>query len=65
MDWGSAIGGFIAGLVGGFAFKVVIDARRSTNINRSEQDSSQGSVSQSGNLAGGDIAGRDITKPPK
>ena len=65
MDWPSVIGGFIAGLFGGFALKIAIDARRNTSIRRSKRNDSQGTVSQTGNFAGGDLAGRDINKRPE
>lgn len=64
MDWGSAVGGFVAGLVGGYTLKIAVDSRRTTKIDRSVRDDSQGGVTQTGNFAGGDIAGRDVNKRP-
>lgn len=65
MDWGSAIGGFIVGLTSGYVVKVAIDARRSTKISQTQAKDSQGVAYQAGNLAGGDLAGRDVNKGPE
>jgi len=62
MDWGSAVGGFLAGLAGGYTLKVFVDARRNTRITDSQNKDSQGHITQQGNVAGGDFAGRDINK---
>ena len=50
MEFLSEIVSFLAGLVSGFALKVVIDRRKSST------------TIQAANRAGGDIAGRDIHK---
>ena len=54
MDWfqliGATVGGFLVGFGTGFSFKVYWDRSRKKVVN------------QTGNVAGGDIAGGDIKK---
>lgn len=58
MDW-TAVGTFVAGLLGGYTIKSVIDNRSNKIGGRQQAFASNDSVAQSGNVAGGDIAGRD------
>ena len=58
MDWAALLGAFLAGLVGGWSLKLIVDARRTTKLN---SDNTRDIV-QSGNKVGGDMAGRDIGK---
>lgn len=57
MDW-VAIGSFAAGLVGGYTIKAVLNIRY--NKNRIDAQAVGSSVAQSGNVAGGHLAGRDV-----
>ena len=54
MEYVSEILSFLGGLVAGITVKVVYDKRSVTKINSK--------TTQSGNVVGGDQAGRDITK---
>lgn len=65
MDWASAIGGFITGLVSGYTIKLAIDIRRSSRRSTGSIENSPGSVVQSGNVAGGHIAGGSIRSDSK
>lgn len=56
----ATIGIFIAGLIGGYAIKFVIDIRMNKSSGSSKATATDGSVSQSGNTAGGHIAGGNI-----
>lgn len=57
MDW-VAVGTFVAGLVGGYTIKSVMTIR--SNKSHGNAKASGKSVAQSGNVAGGHIAGRDV-----
>lgn len=59
MDW-TAVGTFVAGLLGGYTIKAVIDNRSNKIAGRQSATASNGSVAQSGNVAGGSISGRDV-----
>ena len=59
MDW-TAVGTFVAGLFGGYTIKSVIDNRSNKIGGRQQATASNDSVAQSGNVAGGHIAGRDV-----
>lgn len=61
MEWAIGIGSFIAGLATGFSLKVAIDVRSKKNISAPTADAKRGSVAQSGNTAGGHIAGGNVT----
>lgn len=58
MDWLGLIVSFIGGLASGWTLKFVVDARRTTTSTSSHR----GTVTQTGNSVGGDIAGGDIRK---
>jgi len=57
MDW-LALGTFIAGFFGGYSVKAVLNLR--SNRSSGSAEASDSSVAQSGNVAGGNIAGRDV-----
>lgn len=57
MDW-VALGSFFAGLLGGYTIKAVMTIR--TDKSSGNAKASGKSVAQSGNVAGGHIAGQDI-----
>jgi len=57
MDW-VAVGSFIAGLAGGYTIKAAITVR--SNKSTGSASASGASVAQSGNVAGGHVAGRDV-----
>lgn len=57
MDW-AAVATFVIGLVGGYTIKAVFDIR--SNKNTGDARAKGSSVAQSGNVAGGHIAGRDV-----
>lgn len=59
MDW-VAVGTFVAGLLGGYTIKTVVDSRSNKISGRPSAQASGGSVAQSGNVAGGHLAGGDI-----
>ena len=50
----------LAGLAGGFALKVVIDAKKVQTTSTAHSPNSQGVVNQTGNTVGGHMAGRDV-----
>jgi hypothetical protein len=64
MEWMIGVGSFLAGLVSGFSLKMVIDVR-SKNVSTPTAQAMDGSVAQSGNVAGGHIAAGDITTRPE
>ncbi|WP_150295564.1 hypothetical protein [Sphingobium estronivorans] len=57
MDW-VAVGSFVAGLIGGYTIKAVMTIR--SNKSSGKAEASGASVAQSGNVAGGHVAGRDV-----
>jgi len=57
MDW-LAIGSFVAGLASGYTIKAVMTVR--SNRSKGDARASNHSVAQSGNVAGGHVAGRDV-----
>ncbi|RYF42784.1 MAG: hypothetical protein EOO38_19390 [Cytophagaceae bacterium] len=57
MNW-IAVGTFIAGLIGGYTIKAVLNIR--SNKSHGDAKARGRSVAQSGNVAGGHIAGRDV-----
>jgi hypothetical protein len=59
MDW-VAVGSFVAGLIAGYTIKIVVDVRANKSAGRSRAKALDGSVAQSGNVAGGHIAGGNI-----
>jgi hypothetical protein len=59
MDW-VAVGSFFAGLIAGYTVKVVVDVRANKSVGQAHAEASEGSVAQSGNVAGGHIAGGNI-----
>jgi hypothetical protein len=59
MDW-VAVGSFVAGLFAGYTVKVAIDIRANRSRIRAIARATDGSVAQSGNVAGGHIAGGNI-----
>lgn len=61
MEWAIGVGSFIAGLASGFSLKVAIDVRSKKNVSTPTAQATGGSVAQSGNVAGGHIAGGDVT----
>ncbi len=61
MEWAIGIGSFIAGLVSGFSLKVAIDVRTKKNVSTPTALAKDNSVAQSGNVAGGHIAGGNVT----
>jgi hypothetical protein len=65
MEWAIGIGSFIAGLVSGFSLKVAIDVRTKKNVSMPTAVAKDSSVAQSGNVAGGHIAGGNVTTRPE
>jgi hypothetical protein len=59
MNW-VAVGSFVAGLFAGYTIKVAIDIRASSSRNKAAARATDSSVAQSGNVAGGHIAGGNI-----
>jgi hypothetical protein len=59
MDW-VAVGAFVAGLIGGYTIKIAVDIRASRTSVNAAACATDGSVAQSGNVAGGHIAGGNI-----
>ena len=59
MDLGSFVIGFLAGIASGYALKFVVDVRGSSARAKNN------SVAQSGNKAGGHIAGGDVNTHEK
>lgn len=59
MDW-VAVGSFVAGLIGGYAIKAVVDIRSGKSAGRAKATATDNSIAQSGNVAGGHIAGGSI-----
>jgi hypothetical protein len=59
MNW-VAVGSFFAGLVGGYTVKIVVDIRANKSVGQAYAEASDESVAQSGNVAGGHIAGGNI-----
>lgn len=57
MNW-VAVATFIAGLLGGYTIKAVLNIR--SNRSHGSARARGKSVAQSGNVAGGHIAGRDV-----
>jgi len=57
VDW-LAVGTFVGGLVGGYTIKAVLNIR--SNKSHGDARARGRSVAQSGNVAGGHVAGRDI-----
>ncbi|MDB5600835.1 MAG: hypothetical protein JWN71_2879 [Xanthobacteraceae bacterium] len=64
MDW-VAIGTFVAGLLAGYTIRVAIEIRTSKKSINSTVRATHGSVVQSGNTAGGHIAGGNIKTDSK
>jgi hypothetical protein len=60
MDWIVAVAIFVAGLFSGYTIKVGLDIRSEKSVRNPTASASDGSVAQSGNVAGGHIAGGDI-----
>jgi hypothetical protein len=60
MDW-LAVGTFVAGLIGGYTIKIAVDIKTNNSGGRAEANATGSSVAQSGNVAGGHIAGGNIT----
>lgn len=65
MEWAIGIGIFLAGLVSGYSLKVAIDVRVKKNVSTPTAQATDGSVAQSGNVAGGHIAGGNVTTGPE
>lgn len=65
MEWAIGIGIFLAGLVSGYSLKVAIDVRLTKKVSTPTAQAKDGSVSQSGNVAGGHIAGGNVTTGPE
>jgi hypothetical protein len=65
MEWAIGIGIFLAGLVSGYTLKVAIDVRVTKKVSTPTAQASGGSVAQSGNVAGGHIAGGNVTTGPE
>lgn len=61
MEWAVGIGSFIAGLFSGVTLKTVIDVRSKKSVSSPTAVAKDGSVAQSGNVAGGHIAGGNVT----
>lgn len=61
MDWAIGIGSFLAGLFSGIALKIAIDVRTKKNVSTAKAVANDSSVAQSGNVAGGHIAGGNVT----
>lgn len=61
MEWAIGIGSFIAGLFSGVTLKVAIDIRTKKNVSTPTAVAKGSSVAQSGNVAGGHIAGGNVT----
>lgn len=59
----SLILGIISGFLGGYTFKIFVDARRIIKNNHSQ--AIHGTVTQQGNTAGGHIAGGNINASSK
>jgi hypothetical protein len=59
MDW-VAIGSLLAGLAGGYTIKAAVDVRANKSTGRARAVATGKSVAQSGNVAGGHIAGGNI-----
>lgn len=60
MEWAISVGIFLAGLLSGYTIKVVVDLRVNTGNRALRSDAHDRSVAQTGNKAGGHIAGRDV-----
>jgi hypothetical protein len=65
MEWAFGIGIFLAGLVSGYSLKVAIDVRVTKKVSTPTAQAKDGSVAQSGNVAGGHIAGGNVTTGPE
>jgi hypothetical protein len=65
MNWLELIIGIVAGFAGGYAFRFVIDNRKSTRLSDSKVGDVVGDVNQRNNFAGGHIAGRDVNANDK
>lgn len=61
MEWLVGIGSFIAGLFSGVMLKIVIDVRTKKSVSAPSSIAKDSSVAQSGNVAGGHIAGGNVT----
>jgi hypothetical protein len=64
MDW-TAVATFVAGLAGGYTIKSVVDSRSNKISGRPNAEATGNSVAQSGNVAGGHLAGGNIKIDPK
>lgn len=65
MEWAIGVGIFLAGLVSGYSLKVAIDVRVTKKVSTPTAQATDGSVAQSGNVAGGHIAGGNVTTGPE
>lgn len=61
MEWLVGIGSFIAGLFSGVMLKIAIDVRTKKSVSTPNSIAKDSSVAQSGNVAGGHIAGGNVT----
>jgi len=60
MEWIIAAAIFVAGLFSGYAIKVGLDVRSKKSVRSPIASAKDRSVAQSGNVAGGHIAGGNI-----
>lgn len=60
MEWAIAVAIFVAGLLSGYTIKVALDIRTKKSIQSPSASAKDNSVAQSGNVAGGHIAGGNI-----
>jgi hypothetical protein len=60
MDWIIAVAIYVAGFFSGYTIKVGLDIRSKRSVQSPTASASDRSVAQSGNVAGGHIAGGDV-----
>ena len=60
MEWIVSAAIFVAGFVSGYTIKVAVDVRTKKSVQSPVSTATDHSVAQTGNVAGGHIAGGDI-----